>query len=95
MRTHMRVLLNADNREKYPHCPTRVPMAMLCEETAQRNHSQTLNGLESRGGLDPVEMLANIERRRLDFVGPGSMDIAPAIDALILKVKEYDASQQI
>ena len=44
--------------------PKEVPDEMLSEQWAQRNHGQSLAKLNSRGGLSPAEMLANIERRK-------------------------------
>lgn len=41
-----------------------IRMDVLNEEWAQRNHSQSLSRLASRGGLAPQEAAAIIERRR-------------------------------
>ena len=48
-----------------PSCPPWIPFAMLAphEEQAMRNHSQTLERLASRGGLDPSEALAILDDR--------------------------------
>lgn len=43
---------------------TFIPIAILHEEWAQRNHSQSLARLAERGGLDATEALAIIEKRR-------------------------------
>lgn len=43
--------------------PLAVRMDMLNEEWAQHNHGQSLSHLAERGGLDPSEILAIIERR--------------------------------
>lgn len=40
-----------------------VPLDLLNEEWAQRNHLQSLKVLSSRGGLSPCEAAAIIERR--------------------------------
>jgi len=50
-----------------PDCPRSVPMSLLSEQQAQWNHSQSLARLNERGGLCPMEMLCNIERRSLDL----------------------------
>jgi hypothetical protein len=52
-----------DVQKLYPDCPLSVPMILLNEEWAQKNHSQTLKRLAERGGLDPTEIMANVERR--------------------------------
>ncbi|KFZ26321.1 MAG: hypothetical protein KQ78_01494 [Candidatus Izimaplasma bacterium HR2] len=61
----------------YPDCPLSVPMSVLNETPAKANHSQTLKRLAERGGLEPTEILANIECR--DW---RRMDMAQAIDRL-------------
>ncbi len=45
--------------------PRSIRWDALDEEQAQRNHAQSLARLAERGGLDPVEAIANIERRSL------------------------------
>lgn len=42
-------------------CPKQIPFAMLSERQAQYNHSQTLQKLNERGGMIPMEIVANIE----------------------------------
>jgi len=53
--------------KKYPHCPKEVPMGLLNEAQAQINHGQTLDRLNQRGGLCPIEMVCNIEKRKYPF----------------------------
>mgnify|MGYP001557842918 FL=1 len=45
--------------------PNSIPMKLLSEVQAQSNHGQTLSGLNSRGGLGILEMLDNLNSRRL------------------------------
>jgi hypothetical protein len=45
-------------------CPEFVRWDALNEAWAHRNHSQTLERLAQRGGLDPTEIVANIEKRQ-------------------------------
>lgn len=59
----MPVLMNRLLWRNYPDCPKSVPVYLLNEEQAQRNHSQTLKLLAERGGLSPAEMLAVMDRR--------------------------------
>lgn len=43
-------------------CPDTVPLSLLNEEWAERNHRQSLTRLAQRGGLGPIELLANMDR---------------------------------
>jgi hypothetical protein len=61
----------------FPDCPKYIPMELLNEEWAKRNHGQTLDRLNERGGLCPSEMLAIIEKRRWE-----KMDTREAIDKI-------------
>jgi hypothetical protein len=63
--------------------PTYVPMMLFNEETAQKNHGQTLLRLNARGGLSPAEMMANIERRRFK-----PMDEREAMDKVLQHMEE-------
>lgn len=40
-----------------------VPFNILNEDQAQINHSQTLKRLNERGGMSPMELIANIEKK--------------------------------
>lgn len=62
------------SREKFPvlrtrayraldYCPKYVYRDQLNEEQAIINHSQSLATLASRGGLTPLELVANIEKK--------------------------------
>jgi hypothetical protein len=44
-----------------PYCPRQIPMSLLNEERAQRNHGQTLQRLKERGGLGVMEILSIIQ----------------------------------
>ena len=48
-------------------CPRWVPWALVAphERRAERNHRQSLEQLNHRGGLDPCELLAVLEDRGL------------------------------
>ena len=58
--------------------PWPIPMELLNEEWAQRNHSQSLNRLAERGGLSMCEALAIIERRPYEY-----MPMGKSFDALM------------
>lgn len=45
-------------------CPEFVPWSALNEGWAYQNHTQTLKRLAERGGLDPTEIVANVEKRQ-------------------------------
>jgi hypothetical protein len=47
-------------------CPRTVPWSLLAphEDWAKENHDQSLRRLADRGGLDPTEMVAILERRK-------------------------------
>jgi hypothetical protein len=45
-------------------CPEFIRWDALNEGWAYQNHDQTLQRLAQRGGLDPTEIVANIEKRQ-------------------------------
>lgn len=56
----MKVINYSKYVQQYPNCPKEVPMELLSEKQAQRNHSQTLSRLNERGGCVPSEIYALI-----------------------------------
>jgi len=58
--------------------PTSVPWGLVAphEAQAQKNHSQSLERLNQRGGLDPIELVAVLEGRGLDWVVEAQMEDA-------------------
>ena len=44
-------------------CPKTVPWNSLNEEWALRNHKQSLERLNERGGLSPAEIHCNVNKR--------------------------------
>lgn len=62
--TVMPIMLNRDDRAQYPNAPRCIPMFLLNEEQAQKNHLQTLQRLAERGGLAPDEAIAIMDRRK-------------------------------
>lgn len=73
----MKMLYNYLTIKDVPAQFPSIPMRLLNEEWAKRNHSQSLNRLNERGGLSPCEALANIEKRPYK-----SMPVQEAINAL-------------
>lgn len=59
---------------------TSMPMAMLNEQQAKRNHGQTLDRLAERGGICPAEALAI-----MDGLGWGSVKVCDENDLLLLR----------
>ncbi len=61
------VLLPYDHRKRFEMlgCPRQVPYRMLAlhEPQAWRNHNQTIQRLNDRGGLSPCEMVAILNDR--------------------------------
>jgi hypothetical protein len=70
-------------------CPKSIPMSMLNEEYAKKNHYQSLQELAGRGGLDPREALAIINSHIYYDHNYGQMSLREAIDELKRKVEEY------
>jgi len=66
------VLLGSQQKEADAlGCPRNVPWALLAphEDWARANHDQSLGRLAQRGGLDPTEMVAILERRKWRMMG--------------------------
>ncbi len=52
------------------------PFELLNEERAQKNHTQSLEALAKRGGMHPIEMLANILDKPYNDVAHRSTEYA-------------------
>lgn len=64
-----------------------MPMAMLSEKQAQKNHGQSLDRLAERGGLSPSEALSII-----DGLSWGAVKVCDQNDRLLLsRVEKYKA----
>lgn len=53
--------LHSEDRRNTKDCPEKIPISMLMERGAQRNHGQTLQRLAQRGGLGAYEIIANLD----------------------------------
>jgi hypothetical protein len=73
----MSVAFRVLNNRNYKNCPKFINWDALNEEWAQKNHYQSLEMLNRRGGLDPTEIVANIENREWH-----RMDIDEAIERI-------------
>lgn len=62
---YMKVHPTSRSEWKDHNCPEKVPYSLLSEEQAKRNHDQTLDRLNERGGMGVLELLDNIHKRRL------------------------------
>ena len=87
----MRVLLDSRERKPFPNFPDEIPDEFFNEEWAQKIHGQTLARLNERGGLDPREMIMNIEKLSLDEFR--NLSLGRAINSLnILMQKDIKIS---
>jgi hypothetical protein len=83
-------------------CPTTIPWAMIepHEAQARKNHYQSLERLNERGGLSPCEIVAVLEDKdcylRWPHTGPTGLTLAgydeDAIRALNEQLAEYRAA---
>lgn len=83
------MLLHSSSRDLFKNVyglPKYVPYELLNEEQAQRNHSQSLDRLNERGGLGVMEMLDNIHKRSLSRV----MENITHLNELIAIIERYD-----
>lgn len=64
--------------------PFAIRWDLLDERQAMKNHEQTLTRLAERGGLDPIEAMANVQTR-----GYQPKDFRDAFAALIAAYDEH------
>lgn len=66
MATSKRFHLQIDSRERAAGVPSTVPWSLVegHEEQAQINHSQSLEVLDGRGGLDIVELWCLVHHKK-------------------------------
>lgn len=73
----MPILIPYPLRELAKGLPPVVPMSFLDEDTAWKNHAQTLTRLAARGGMSPMEIMACHRRQLLRSVlVPGAEEAA-------------------
>lgn len=65
MKEGKQMKVHSSSRSLWKNCPQFVPYELLNEERAKRNHDQTLDRLNERGGMGCMEILDNINDRRL------------------------------
>ncbi len=80
----MRVLCNF---RLHPELLREVPMDMLNESRALKNHGKTLDELNKTGGLSPMEIIANIQD--ISFRELGSERNIFDEDMFILELNNY------
>lgn len=66
--------LMIDNKNTLPPILP-IPWRLLNDETAKRNHDQTLEHLASRGGMSVDEIIANIRRIKLPYKAATAEDV--------------------
>jgi hypothetical protein len=83
----MKVLLHSWERRKckYPDFPEVLPDSWFNEEWAEKVHTQSLEHLNSRGGLGPEEMIMNMERLSIEEFRKLTLD--GAMERLLEKLK--------
>lgn len=87
------------NRHKYPRCPRSVPWGFVAphEDQALINHSQTLERLAERSGLDPLELLCVLDGKHWSELGLGSKratrsQLEAAIDQIVRKLDAWNSA---
>lgn len=70
----MRVLFDSREWKQYPDFPQEFPDSLFNEEWALKIHGQTLQRLNERGGLDPHEMICNIEHLNIQELRQLTLD---------------------
>lgn len=60
---------------RFKNVPTHVPISIMNEEQAQKNHNQSLSRLNQRGGMGILEILDNIRKRKLTYRKETQADI--------------------
>lgn len=69
----------------YPNCPKKIPMDLLNEEQAKKNHNQSLDRLNGRGGLHPIEIVAIM--KKVSYNGVESLTVGQAIQFINTAIK--------
>ena len=81
----MPIQIDFRKRRQRGLCPDFVPMQLLDEETAKRNHGgQSLARLAERGGISPDEALALMDKRPWK-----PMDFQSAVNELVNRMLNW------
>ena len=85
---YFRVLVTTREVERLPHCPTMIPWTVIepHEKQAESNHQQSLERLNERGGLCPVELYYVLNDWRYPMPSSDAVTLEFAIDWLLQKV---------
>lgn len=81
--------MNEQYLEEYPNCPSEFPDELLDNTWALRIHGQTLARLNERGGMSPMEIVVNMERknyRSFDILKKGE-----CVEKLVTALKNQHA----
>lgn len=89
--TEFPVLLSTRRRREFADCPASVPWSFVEPHAAQamKNHSQTLQRLARRGGLDPVEIKAVVLGLPFPWVSDHTAALRDAVDWLNAALAEH------
>lgn len=83
----MKVLMNKKDWRDFPDCPKIFPDNLLSEEMAYTNHGQSLEKLDSRGGLHPCEIVWNCNKiGAKEYTGSESLN---ATSIAVRRIKAY------
>jgi len=83
-----RIIKDSRNDKRFPEYPSSIPWDLIAphKERADINHSQSLETLHRRGGLDIVELYAVLSNKSFrDLASEGFDFIKGASDELVLK----------
>jgi hypothetical protein len=67
--------------KEYPNCPSEFPDELLNNDWSLRIHGQTLQRMNERGGMNPMELIVNIEKK--NYRAFDSLEVGPCIEKLI------------
>jgi hypothetical protein len=75
----------------YPECPPAIPWAMVepHENQAIRNHGQSLERLDERGGLSPEELYAVLRDAPFETIGRQT-----AVQFLLAETENFREKEQ-
>lgn len=77
-----------------PNCPKTISFKYLDESQAYKNHMQTLSTLNRRGGMSPMEVVANLERKSFTQMNYYLYDNDYYVDKLINYINSYEKNNK-
>ncbi len=83
----MQVLMSGREWREFPDCPKEFPNELLNEDWAYTIHSQSLEKLNSRGGLHPTEIVLN--RNKITSKEYSNSEPLHDTEIAIRRIKQY------